>query len=228
MQIHEHVLSFVSLVLILSCQVTSSPVQSSPSNSLIVGSNLPVQDLRLPRLPFHLNATSRPMSPSLRNSTKLLYFIDWPVSDTLSLRIEIGEWRLSPARIVQILDEVERTIGKKVPSVRLTEKFVVSTGRYLNTMVFEMMPESLDEGLQWGDVTEIVGSHGLPLYFQNTEHWRSTFFTILRMDGNRHVKIGKGAVRKKWYQLGLPDREIDNRTGREKRKLDDRRSEFSV
>ena len=228
MQIHEHVLGFLSLVFILSCQVTSSPMQSSASISFGVNGNLPVQDLPLPRLLDHVKATSRPTAPFLLNSTKLFHFIDWSVSDTLSLRIEVGEWRLSAARIVQILDEVQRTVDKKVSSVRLIEKFVVSTGRYLNTMVFEITPDLIDEGLEWADVTEIVGSHGLPIYFQNTEQWRSTFFTILRTHGNSYVEIGKGAVRKKWYQLELPDREIGNRIGREKRKVHDRRSGSSV
>ena len=228
MQIHEHVLRFLYFVLIFPCHVTPSPIQSSPSKSFGVNSNLPAQDLPLPRLLNHANATSRPTSPPLLNSTKLFHFIDLPVSDTLSLRIEVGEWRLSPARIVQILDEVQRTVGKKVSSMRLIEKFVVSTGRYLNTMVFEITPELIDEGLEWADVTEIVGSHGLPLYFQNTEQWRSTFFTILRTHGNRHVEIGKGAVRKKWYQLELLDRGIGNRIVREKRKLHDRRSGTSA
>ena len=217
MQICGNLLRFLSLVLIISCHAKSAPTQSSPSKFLTVDSNLPIQNDRLRIFPNNVNATSRPTSPSLRNITELSYFIDWPVSDTLSLRIEVGEWRLSAARIVQILDEVQNAVGKKVSSTRLSEKFVVSTGRYLNTMVFEIAPEITDDGLQWADVTEIVGSHGLPLYFQNTEQWRSTFFTTFRKDGNRYVEIGQGAVRKKWYQLELPDRGTGNRTGKEKR-----------
>ena len=88
-------------------------------------------------------------------------------------------------------------------------------------MVFEITPALIDDGIKWADVTEIVGPHGLPSFFQNTEEWRSTYFEIFRKDGNRYVDIGNGAIRKKWYQRGLPIGRIDKGIGGKKRKLDD-------
>lgn len=137
----------------------------------------------------------------------------WPISATISLKIEIGDWRLSAARIVQILDIAESLVGKKVPSAHLTGKFVALTGRYLNTMVFEIIPESSEHLLTWADVADILGPEGLLLYFQNTEEWRSTHFEVFKKVEDDFVRIGKGAIRKKWYQLDLPVVDVSNFTG---------------
>ena len=126
--------------------------------------------------------------------------ITWYITDTLTLNIEIGEWRLSESKVMEALEAANAAIGKKVGSSPLDEPFIQKTGGRINTMLFEIRSESTDQSLTWAQVGEVLGANGLPSYFRAYDIWRSTFFDVV--DSERG-KIGHGALRK-WYMVESP------------------------
>lgn len=123
----------------------------------------------------------------------------WDISPTLSLGIDIGEWRLSPEKVIDTLGAAEIAVGKKPAAGVLEGMFTQRTGSRLNTMVFEIGPEPEDERrLNWGDVAEVLGEErGLPRFFRETGEWRNIDFEVVHTE--RGV-LGFGMVRK-WYMV---------------------------
>lgn len=123
----------------------------------------------------------------------------WNISPDLALDIDIGQWRLSPEKVLSTLEAAENAGGKKAATALLEEKFTQRTGSRLNTMVFGIGPDPKDERkLTWGDVGEVLGEErGLPRFFRETMVWRNVDFKVVHRERGL---LGEGWIRK-WYML---------------------------
>ena len=159
------------------------------------------------------SATAQPGNLSSLSSWEL----EWHISSTLSLDIYVGDWTLNPASIVQVLDAAENALGKKVASALVEEKFSQKTGSVMNTMVFAVTPNKKNARLKWGDVTQLLGTAGLPRFFQEefgeAEKWRNVVFDV---NDKERGKIGSGYVRK-WWMVELNGGDGGNGTTLEQR-----------
>lgn len=135
---------------------------------------------------------------SLNHRSDLKYFtLTWPITTTLSLKINVGPWQLSPERILECLETANATVGKKVATHLLERRFTQSQGSRLNTLLFEIGPElGGSKRLTWADVALVLGRDGLVKFFLEERYWTSTYFDVMH---SRWGKLGEGAVRK-WYQ----------------------------
>ena len=141
-----------------------------------------------------VSSSTNPVHNALNYST-----IVWDISETLSLTINIGDWRLSQEKVLETLSAADAAVGKKPASLFMDSKFTQKTGSRINAMLFEIGPGYEDRRLTWGEVGEIVGEHGLPAYFRQDRIWRSIRFEVFDVVRG---KLGVGAVRK-WYQPHL-------------------------
>ncbi len=124
----------------------------------------------------------------------------WDISSTLSLNINIGQWRLSPEKVLGTLEAAENAVGKKVAAALLEGNFTQKTGSRLNTMIFEIGPVPEDEGgrLSWKDVADMLEEErGLPRFFRETKEWHNLFFELVHSERGL---LGLGEIRK-WYML---------------------------
>ena len=141
-----------------------TPLQQPLNNSLIAGPEV------APRANTsdHSILESGPSS-NLSSTGEVTYVTYpagiWDISPTLSLDIDIGEWRLSPEKVLGTLEAAENAIGKKAATALLEGKFTQRTGSRLNRMVFEIGPVAEHERrLTWGDVAAVLGEErGLPV-----------------------------------------------------------------
>lgn len=168
-----------------SGQGTSILQHLPPINSSIyslVNAHANVSDLIL---------TIRPL-PNFR-----FFTLDWPITATISLKLNVGSWKLPPDRILECLTAANDTVGKKVGTQILERKFKQEQGSRVNTLLFEIGPGYTDtKRLTWGDVALVLGIDGLPKFFVKERYWTSTYFDVMHA---RWGKVGEGAVRK-WYQ----------------------------
>ncbi|KAL9070692.1 MAG: hypothetical protein Q9161_004746 [Pseudevernia consocians] len=214
MHLHRRVAASLSFI-VLSCLTSSAPTQSAfsnrpdASNDLALAlphlSNSSIGPAVAPRVNTSDSNIESGSSPT-NLSTKVRYWtVTWSISDTLSLKINVGAWVLSPAKILQTLEAAQVAAGKKQAAALLDGKFTQETGSRINTMIFEIGPGSSDDRrrrLTWADVGDVLGDeNGLPKFFRETQEWHSAYFDVV--DGVRG-KLGIGAVRK-WYMLGSLD-----------------------
>ena len=174
-----------------------TPLKQPPNNSSIAGPEVPPRA----NTSDHSILKSGLSSPSNLSSTGEVTYPAgiWDISPTLSLDIDIGEWRLSPEKILGTLEAAENAVGKKPAAALLEEKFTQRTGSRLNRMVFEIGPDVEDEKrLTWGDVAEVLGEErGLPRFFRETKKWYNVDFGIVHSERGF---LGVGWIRK-WYML---------------------------
>ena len=144
----------------------------------------------------HINSSALHLANHLTDDLK--YFtLHWPLTTTLSLKLNIGPWQLPPARILACLAAANRTVEKKVGTQVLERRFTQREGSRINTLLFEIGPEiGEDRRLTWADVAVVLGEGGLVKFFLGERYWTSTYFDVMHV---RWGKVGEGAVRK-WYQ----------------------------
>jgi len=177
--------------------ISSAPAHSVSSEQPDVHVNLP-SDVQTPfnRSTIDSGSSLAKYSPKLEFTT-----VTWPITDTLSLKANIGPWQLSPDRILETLKTAATTVGKKRAEPLLEKKFTQEQGSRINTMLFEIGPAYEVKQLTWADVGEVLDEEkGLPKFFEEYGVWTSTYFDVI--DSVRG-KLGEGAVRK-WYQLEPP------------------------
>ena len=135
----------------------------------------------------------------------------WDISPTLSLDIDIGEWRLSSEKVIGTLEAAEVAVGKKAALALLEEKFIYKTGSRLNTMIFEIGPiPEKERRLNWGDVAEVLEEQrGLPRFFRETKEWHNIDFQVVHSERGL---LGFGMI-KKWYMLDSERNETGLATG---------------
>ena len=184
-----------------------TPLQQPPNNISIAG---PEVAPRTNTSDYSILESS-PSSPSNNSSTGGVTYPAgiWDISPNLFLSIDIGEWRLSPEKVLGTLEVAEIAVGKKPAAALLEGKFTQRTGSRLNMMVFEVGPVAIDERrLNWGDVAEVLGEErGLPRFFRETKNWRNVDFEVVHRERGL---LGVGWIRK-WYMLDYER----NRTGLE-------------
>ncbi|KAL8740125.1 MAG: hypothetical protein Q9184_008527 [Pyrenodesmia sp. 2 TL-2023] len=147
--------------------------------------------------PIESLTAAKPNSTSRRPPTLQYFTIPWPLTPTLSLHINVGPWKLSPARILACLTAANHTVYKKVGPQLLDRKFRQEEGSRINTLLFEIGPAMGEaKRLTWAHVALVLGMDGLPEYFVAERYWTSVYFEVV---DSRVGKIGEGAVRK-WYQ----------------------------
>lgn len=216
--LHQRFSASLSFFIVLAALASSAPTQQSafshlpdaathdpsivtllqqPPNNSIVG----------PEVAPRVNTSdysileSGPSSPSNLSSTGGVNDRTgiWDISPTLFLDLDIGEWRLSPEKVLNTLEAAENAVGKKAAAALLEGKFTQRTGSPLNMMIFEIFPVAKDERrLSWGDVGAVLGEErGLPRFFRETGEWRNVDFQIVH---NERGLLGVGWIRK-WYML---------------------------
>lgn len=123
----------------------------------------------------------------------------WDISSTLSLNINIGQWRLSPEKVLATLEAAENAVGKKEAAALVEGNFTQKTGSRLNTMIFEIGPVPEEEGrLNWKDVADMLEEErGLPRFFRETKEWHNLFFELVHSERGL---LGLGSIAK-WYML---------------------------
>ena len=211
MHLHRRVAPLASFLLALCSLTLSTPTQQSTSFNLPnAGTDHSITTL--PQTANHLIGPSIPqrlntsllhtglVSPSTNRSTNIgERTVTWDINQTLSLVIDIGNWKLDPEKIVATLHAAQETIGKKQGGALLHGKFRQETGTRINTMVFEMGPALDLKLLTWADVGQVLGDEdGLPRFFKASQEWHDIYFDFC--DTERGGLVGEGSVRK-WYML---------------------------
>ena len=221
MYLHRHFAASLSFFTVLAAVTSSAPTTQSafshlpgaaahdPSTVTLLQqpSNNSSSSITGPKVAQRVNNTSDssipesgPSSATNRSTTEVTYWAGtWDISSTLSLNIDIGQWRLSPESVLGTLEAAENAVGKKEPAGLLEGKFTQKTGSRLNTMVFEVGPVPKEEGgLNWKDVADMLGEErGLPRFFRETKEWHNVDFELVHSERGL---LGRGMVRK-WYML---------------------------
>lgn len=159
-----HRLAIPLLLYLFSSLTSSAPAQNSLSSSPPNGIALPQpEDSSLPpELLQHLNLNNSHLGlPKYWVST-------WEITPERSIRIEVHNFDLSPARIVSCIEHARRMVGKKQAGAFLTEEFKAEEGSVLNRMLFEVDqnhvnpwdPTEREMKLTWGDVALVLGPDG--------------------------------------------------------------------
>lgn len=215
MYFHRLILSYATCFSILIYTTLSAPAHSVPKMALDADTSLSNKILNTikhsrgqsiqPAMAQRINdrALGLASTTSVSNHSAQLEFttVNWDITNTLYLTINIGPWRLSPERILETMEAAETAVGKKQGSVLLDGKFTQEQGSRVNTMLFEITPGLTDRLLTWADVAEVLGEDGLPGFFQQERYWYSTYFDVMHKERG---KLGYGALRK-WYQLEPPN-----------------------
>ena len=187
--------------------ISSAPTQSAFSNLHVPDAGN--KDLSIIALPQTFNRSLEPAVVAQRVnssdyrlathlSTEVEYTtVTWPITDILSLTINIGPWDLAPEKILHTLEAASNAVGKKRAEALLDGKFKLETGSRVNTMIFEISPGYIYKRLTWADVGEVLGENGLPKFFRETEEWHCAYFYVI---DSARGNLGYGAVRK-WYML---------------------------
>ena len=134
----------------------------------------------------------------------------WHITDTLSLRVEIGSWDFPPEKVLYLLEAAETTVGKKQATVLLDKTFSREKGSFFNTIVFEISPDKGYKRLTWGDVAEVLGTNGLPRFFLVSREWHNVYFDVIDL---KRGDLGSGAVKRKWTIHGSVGGVDSNRVG---------------
>lgn len=125
----------------------------------------------------------------------------WPISNTLTLELNICKWKLDAETVQAVLAAAAVTVGKKSAAVVLDRTFIQKSSNKYNTLKFEITPDYFHSGLTWGDLAEILGDDGLPKFYDGTGWWRTLYFEVMHITKG---EIGQGAVRR-WWQLEPPE-----------------------
>ena len=124
----------------------------------------------------------------------------WPISEALSLELNICNWKLDAETVQAVLAAAAVTVGKKSAAVVLDRKFIQKSNNKYNTLNFEISPDHFHPGLTWADLAEILGDDGLPKFYDETRWWRTLYFEVMHTTKG---EIAQGAVRR-WWQLEPP------------------------
>ena len=124
----------------------------------------------------------------------------WPISETLSLELNICQWKLDAETVQAVLAAAAVTVGKKSAGAVLDKTFIQKSNNKYNTLKFEITPDHFRPGLTWADLAEILGDDGLPKFYDETRWWRTLYFEVMHTTKG---EIGQGAVRR-WWQLEPP------------------------
>lgn len=163
-----------------------APTEPASSNTLHGGSGLSIVAPK----PLNDSICSELGSVSWHETT-------WTISDTpLSLVLHVCNWEINPDVILVVLEAAATTVGKKPAAVLLDQKFTQRSNNKYNTLYFEIGPEYFDKKLTWGDVGDVLGENGLHKFYEETEQWKTVYFTVVHTTKG---ELGQGAVRRWWH-----------------------------
>ena len=192
MRDHQHSLRRISCLFTIFSVALSAP-KPPLVRGLIISSN---------HTTFSGPNICRPGVPVINSSAQIsIDHTTWTISDSLSLVITICNWEPSPVTIVAVLAAALEVVGKKPATGLLDRKFTQRSQNKYNTLYFEISPDYDHKRLMWADVGEVLGSNGLPKFFETTHMWHTVYFDVKH--STRGI-IGEGAIRR-WWQLEPPN-----------------------